>query len=70
MLMLKGRRGGECERRDTLLISLEATPSSTAASTLIVTAARFSGSCARSIALAAALDWLVGYFGWRRRFLV
>lgn len=70
VLMVEGRREGGCERRHTLLISLEATSSSTAATTLIVSAAFFSGSCARSIALAAPLDGLVGYFSWGRRFLV
>lgn len=70
VLMVKGRRECGCERRHTLLISLEATSSSTATTTLIVTAACFSGSCARSIALAAPLDRLVGYLGRGRRFLV
>ena len=70
VLVVEGRRESGCERRHTLLISLEATSSSTAATTLIVTAAVFGGSCARSIALAAPLDRLVGYFGRGRRFLV
>ena len=70
VLMVKGRQEGGCEKRVTLLISLEATSASTAARTLIISTACFGGSRARSIALAAPLDGLVGYFSRGRRFLV